>query len=225
VNRRGWIAAALVSLCLSGSFGCADAADTATPGREPVVGLPCDGCEAVFDGLPAQLESSARIAPRDEPGQPLRIEGTVRDANGRPAEGVIVYAYHTDDRGIYPAGESAKSPAARRHGRLRAWVKTGKEGRYRFDTIRPAGYPDTNIAQHVHMHVIEVGRCTYYIDDIHFEDDPRLTPAQKRQLDTGRGGRGGPGLAMPRREGDGWVVTRDIVLGAGIPGYPVAAPK
>lgn len=96
-------------------------------------------------------------------------------------------------------------------------MKTDEQGRYHFDTIRPAGYPDTNIPQHVHMHVIEVGRCTYYIDDIHFEDDPRLTPAQKRQLNAGRGG---SGLAMPRREDGGWVVTRDIVLGAGIPGYP-----
>ena len=209
-----WIAAVLAALCLPGALGCVDAADCA---REPIVGLPCEGCEAVFEGLSARLTSSARIAPEGEPGQALRIEGTVRDGDGRPAAGVIVYAYHTDDRGIYPADERMSGRAAHRHGRLRAWVKTDEEGRYHFETIRPAGYPDTDIPQHVHMHVIEVGRCTYYIDDILFEDDPRLTPAQRRQLTPGRGG---PGVAMPRREGDGWVVTRDIVLGARIPGYP-----
>ncbi|HWM93911.1 MAG TPA: hypothetical protein VN493_24350 [Thermoanaerobaculia bacterium] len=103
-----WIAAVLAILFLSASFGCADAAARA---REPVVGLPCEGCEAVFEALPSQLASSARIAPRDEPGEALRIEGTVRDGNGRPAPGVIVYAYHTDNRGIYPADERTRGLA------------------------------------------------------------------------------------------------------------------
>ena len=169
-------AAVLAALFLLGS--CAQP-EAATLAREPVVGLPCEGCEEVFEGLPATLASSARIAPPDEPGQPLRIEGTVRDRSGRPAAGVIVYAYHTDSRGIYP-----ERGAARPHGRLRGWAKTEAKGRYRFDTIRPAGYSDTDIPQHVHMHVIEVGRCTYYIDDILFEDDPRLTPEQKRQSES-----------------------------------------
>ena len=69
----------------------------------------------------------------------------------------------------------------------------------------------------MHLHIIEPGRCTYYIDDIVFTDDPRLTPAAR----AGFPGRGGSGVATPRREGEGaWVVERDIVLGAGIRGYP-----
>lgn len=95
---------------------------------------------------------------------------------------------------------------------------TDADGRYAFDTIRPAGYPGTDLPQHVHMHVLEVGRCTYYIDDILFEDDPRLTKAKRRQLTQGRGGNG---VATPKRDANGtWLVRRDIVLGAEIPGYP-----
>ena len=52
---------------------------------EPVVGLPCEGCEAVFAGLPAQLFPTARIAPAGEPGEPLRITGRAYDAAGRPS--------------------------------------------------------------------------------------------------------------------------------------------
>ena len=187
-------------------------------GSEPIVGLPCEGCEAVFEGLPADPPAIARIAPDGEPGEALRIEGTVFDRQGRTVAGVIVYAYHTDHRGIYPRGDRPKGEAAYRHGRLRGWAKTDGNGRYRFDTIRPAGYPNSGIPSHVHMHVIEVGRCAYYIDDLLFDDDPRLSQESRQRLS---GGRGGPGLAIPRKDGaGGWIVTRDIRLGEKIPGYP-----
>lgn len=199
------VAAILTSVTLACSAGAQEPAN-----REPIVGGPCEGCSNVFVGLPADLSSTARIAEEDESGEPMRIEGTVRDTAGSAVSGIIVYAYHTDDRGIYPDGET-------RHGRLRAWARTDSQGRYRFETIRPAGYPNVRVPAHVHMHVIEPDRCTYYIDDIHFADDDRLTEAQRRRM--GRG-RGGPGLVTPERGQDEvWRVTRDIVVGENIPGY------
>jgi protocatechuate 3,4-dioxygenase beta subunit len=199
---------ALASLCLGAS----------EPAHEPVVGLPCEGCEAVFQGMPLDIPSASRIAPAGEPGEPLRIEGTVRDLDGRPAAGIVVYAYHTNARGIYPRSPSPAGPEAARHGLLRGWAKTDAQGRYRFDTIRPGGYPDADVPQHVHMHVIEPGRCTYDIDEALFDDDPRLTKEMRRNLTPGRGG---SGITTPRREAGGrWVITRDIVLGEKIPGYP-----
>ncbi len=195
-------------LALAATFGTSAA-------REPVVGGPCEACADVFRGLPDALTSSGFIAPEREEGERMRIEGTVRDSEGRAVPGVIVYAYHTNAKGIYPS-DQARGDDASRHGRLRGWVKTDENGRYRFDTIRPAGYPDTDLPAHVHMHVIEPGRCTYIIDDIHFEDDPRLSVAHRRAAR----GRGGPGIATPRRGESGrWLVTRDIVLGEKIPDY------
>jgi protocatechuate 3,4-dioxygenase beta subunit len=182
----------------------------------PVVGGPCEGCEAVFQGLPTTLAAEARIAPPGEPGEPLRIEGTVRDADGRAVPGVIVYAYHTDARGLYPRPAAPVGPAADRHGRLRAFARSASDGAYAFDTIRPAAYPGGAVPQHVHLHVVEPGRCTYWIDDLVFDDDPLLGPTQRAEILRGRGGRG---LATPRREGDGWIARRDIVLGAGIDDY------
>lgn len=208
----------VAALVLLGS-GCAGAQDSSrTGGREPIVGKPCEGCEAIFEGLSEELSSTARIAPKDEPGEPMRIEGTVYDPEGQPAPGVIVYAYHTDAHGIYPKDERMKGKAAHRHGRLRAWAKTDEKGRYLFETIRPASYPDSTVPAHVHMHILEPGRCTYYIDDLRFSDDPFLTRQEREDKEDGRGG---SGLVEPRRNEEGErVVTRDIHLGQNVPGYP-----
>jgi len=206
--------AALLALSCSG-----DAPGRTAAGREPVVGLPCEGCEAVFVGLPEQLAWHSRIATPEEPGEALRLEGVVRDGRGRPVEGVIVYAYHTDASGIYPREDRLRGTEADRHGRLRGWVRTDAEGSYRFDTIRPACYPGTNPPpQHVHMHLIEPGRCTYYLGDVYFDDDPMLSEAIRRRCE---GDRGGSGLVMPIRDGDGvWIAQRDVELGKAVPGYP-----
>lgn len=184
--------------------------------RERVVGGPCEGCDAVFVGLPSAPGVEGRLAPQNEPGTPLVLEGTVRSAGGQPAAGIVIYAYQTDAAGIYPP-LTTMSGAAARHGRLRGWARTDAQGRYRFLTIRPGGYPNTDIPEHIHLHVIEPGRCTYYIDDVLFEDDPRLTPRQRAAHDRGRGG---SGIVRPSRDGNGrWLARRDVVLGAGIADY------
>lgn len=184
---------------------------------EPIVGLPCDGCEAVFDGRPDTIASRVRIAPPDEPGEALTLIGHVRDKTGRAQAGVIVYAYHTDHHGIYPQSTASAGEAARRHGRLRAWAQTNAQGEFRFDTIRPGSYPLRDTPEHIHMHVIEPGRFSYYIDDVVFTDDPKLTSAYIRDHDTGRGG---SGIASPQRWDGVWQVRRDITLGRRIPGHP-----
>lgn len=186
--------------------------------REPLVGGPCEGCEAVFEGRPARLPATARIAPAGEPGEPLAIRGVVTDAAGRPAAGVIVYAYQTDAQGRYPSTEEHRRTARHRHGMLRGFARTDAQGRYGFETIRPASYPGADAPpQHVHMHVVEPGRCHYYIDDLLFTDDPRLTPELRRRMDRGRGG---SGIATPVKDRSGaWSARRDIVLGANIAGH------
>lgn len=179
--------------------------------RVPVIGGPCEGCEAVFAGMPDALTSHARIAPEDEPGEPMVLRGTVYDADGDPAPGVIVYAYHTDAGGEYPPDDDY-SGHARRHGELRAWVRTDGSGRYRFDTIRPGSYPGGDSPAHVHMHVVEPGCCTYWIESVRFLDDPLIGDT----ADLPGRGRGGSGLVDPRREDGIWIAERDVRLRAGV---------
>lgn len=186
-----------------------------------IIGLPCEDCQVALVGLPAEPPTVARLTAPDDPGEPLQLSGIVRDADGRARAGVIVYAHQTDHRGVYPEDGVSGSVEVRRHGRLRGWARTDAAGRYRFETIRPAGYPDSGLPQHIHLNVIEPGCATYYIDDVMFEDDPRLTPKLRRKLDQGRGGHG---IVMPVRADGIWQAQRDIVLGARIPGYRACVP-
>src|SRR5688572_22284908 len=106
----------LFVLCLLAS-ACAFA-------NEPVVGLPCEGCEAVFEGAPDKPAVKARIAPVGEPGEPLVLTGLVTGSDGKPRAGVIVYAYQTDAGGIYPRPAKSLGRWPDRHGRLRGWALT-----------------------------------------------------------------------------------------------------
>ncbi len=199
---------------------CAASCAPPASARERVVGSPCEGCDAVFIGMPkvAGMKSEARIAPDGEPGAALRVDGLVSNAAGKPASGIVVYAYQTNTKGIYPHDERFKGTSAYRHGKLRGWARSDVSGRYTFTTIRPASYPDSDIPQHIHLHVLEPGRCTYWIDDLVFTDDTFLTAEQRAGHEHGRGG---IGTATPARDADGtWRVRRDIRLGAGIADYP-----
>ena len=194
-------------------------ASSSAHSREPVVGLPCEGCGAVFEGLPSSIPARSRIAPRGEPGQAMTVTGRVHGADGKPRPGVIVYAYQTDARGVYPPPATPRGRASDRHGALRGWARTDADGRYTFDTIRPASYPTRDVPAHIHLHVIEPACATYYIDDVLFTDDPLLTAAERRR----QPGRAGSGIATPTRSKGTWLVTRDIRLGRNIPGHPGCA--
>jgi len=167
----------------------------------------CEWCGATE--APEELSWQSRIAPEGEEGEPLVVTGTVYEADGEtPAAGVVIYAYHTDAEGIYRK-EGGETGNALRHGLLRGWVESDEDGRYRFDTIRPASYPDSSIAQHVHMSVLPPGGEETWINSVKFTDDPLLTPSERRQ----RPHRGGPGLVTPERDESGtWHAQRDIVL-------------
>lgn len=200
---------------------CADLPRLAKP--DPVIDR-CFDCDGPYEGMPEKITARSRIAPVDEPGEALVLTGRALDADGKPRSGVIVYAYHTNAGGIYPEPSPPRSTASNHHGKLRGWTKTDAAGRYTFETIRPAGYPNPSgdprrgEPQHIHMHVIEPGCATYFIDELLFTDDPRLTPELRERMSSGRGGNG---IVTPQRDGKGtWQVVRDIHLGEKIPGYP-----
>jgi protocatechuate 3,4-dioxygenase beta subunit len=145
---------------------------------------------------PASLSPRARIAPPGEPGAPLVIHGRVFAGDGRTAApDVTVFAYHTDARGHYDGPNGA--PHA---WRLRGWARTGHDGRFEFDTIRPGAYPSRAVAEHVHFTIDGPGLQRRWTPELNFQDD-RLVGAADRE--TSR--RAGPfGSVRP-------VTTRDGV--------------
>ncbi len=180
-----------------------------------VVGGGCDGCNLIYEGMPSTLFWETIIPDSKEPGEPLIITGTIYKKDGRtPAPGVILYVYHTDNKGNYSATLTQRE--GRRHGHLRGWMKTDDKGRYRFRTIRPASYPNRKIPAHIHPIIKEEGINEYYLDEYLFDDDPLLT-ADERSKQEKRGGLGIIKL-IKNQQGE-WIGQRNIVLGLNIPNY------
>jgi protocatechuate 3,4-dioxygenase beta subunit len=123
---------------------------------------------------PASVGSTARIAPESEPGTPLVIHGRVFLEDGRtPVAGATVFAYHTDQEGLY---DRAGTPA--HSWRLRGWAVTDAAGVFEFRTIRPGAYPGRRIPAHVHFTVFR-GDSRYSAGELRFEDDT-LVSANER---------------------------------------------
>lgn len=186
-----------------------------TPPKDKKVGDGCEACELMFEGMPTNLTWQTVVAPSEEPGERLELTGTIYKPDGKtPAPHVVLYVYQTDNKGLYSKGPS--QPRATRHGRLRGWMKTDAQGRYKFTTIRPASYPNSNIPQHIHPIIKEPGLSLYWIDEFLFEDDPMLTQQERAKQE----GRGGMGILKVAKNANGvWVGTRNIILGKNIPNY------
>lgn len=168
----------------------------------------CEGCEPTFQFAASSLTSDVDIA-RGERGEPLVLEGTVRQGDGRtPAPGIIIYLHQTNADGLYANG-SSDDEWSRRHGQLRGWAVTDRNGRYRFRTIKPAPYPDMTMPAHIHLMIGEPGRPPYYIDDVVFDGEFKVDAGYRARQEL----RGGSGIVRLSRDSDGRLIAvRDIVL-------------
>ncbi len=191
--------------------------------RDIRVGGQCEGCEAIYESpVPFdQLNETDTLPGFNEPGPKIEISGIIYQRDGKtPARDVILYVYHTDQRGIYPTKVGEKG-WEKRHGYIRGWVKTNEKGEYRFYTHVPASYPNTTIQKHIHPTIKEPGYGAYWIDEFLFEDDPLLAESEKNK----RQPRGSYGVLKTFTENGMLKARRDIILGLNIPGYPAPAGK
>ncbi|MBI2429020.1 MAG: intradiol ring-cleavage dioxygenase [Ignavibacteriales bacterium] len=125
-----------------------------------------------FAEMPAALSSTMTIGDQREEGKRMIVRGTVMKSDGKtPYASVILYAYHTNAKGIYPKRGNEKG-IRKRHGYLHGWLKTDSLGQYEIRSIRPEPYPSWDTPAHVHIVVKEPNGKMYYINDIVFSDDP-----------------------------------------------------
>jgi len=117
------------------------------------------------------------MVPTSEPGELLQVRGMVVNSRGQPVKNALIYAYHTSAKGWYSdkAAHIAGNSGDTRHARLFVYLKTDDAGHYSFRTIRPGGYPATDLPAHIHVHIDAAG-IQSYVTEIRFDDDPRLTP-------------------------------------------------
>ncbi|KQC00316.1 intradiol ring-cleavage dioxygenase [Pedobacter sp. Hv1] len=189
----------------------------ATQTNTKLVGGFCDGCELLYVGLPQQVNSVDTSAGWKEKGQKLLVTGIAYQLDGQtPAPNTIIYYWQTDNDGYYSPRPNLDKKALK-HGHIRGWVKTDKDGKYAIYTIRPATYPDRSEPAHIHIAIKEPQLNEYYIDELVFDDDPLLIPKRKK---TPFENRGGSGILRILLSGDLQIAEHNIILGLNIPNYP-----
>jgi protocatechuate 3,4-dioxygenase, beta subunit len=197
---------------------CAQGTNKPEKTSGPHVGGSCEGCEAIYESPVAfeKLSNLVWLPDWKEKGPKLAINGVVYKSDGKtPAPGVIIYVYHTDQKGIYPS-KGDETGWAKRHGYLRGWMKTNEKGEYKFFTLRPVPYPGRNFPAHIHVTIKEPGKNEYYIDEYVFDDDPLLTEIERKKVEN----RGGNGIIKLKEvEKDFFKSERNIYLGKNIPDY------
>jgi protocatechuate 3,4-dioxygenase beta subunit len=176
----------------------------------------CEGCEAVFEYGDRILSPVDTLIDFTRSGPKMKLTGTVYENDGNtPATGVILYIYHTDQKGVYPTRGDEKG-WARRHGYIRGWIKTDSTGRYSFYTLRPGTYPSRSEPAHVHIILLEPDGKYYWLHSYYFADDPLLSQEDRKVIAI----RGGGSRILDLKSEDGLLVGRkDIVLGLNVPGY------
>lgn len=125
------------------------------------------------------------IVTSTEPGTRIVVNGTVTDRSGQPLAGILVYFYHTSDKGWYSdtGVHIRKNEGDHRHSRLFGFVKTDAKGRFNIMTIRPNGYPGSDFAGHIHIQMWNKDG-TYLAGipgELQFTDDPRMTEQRRKR--------------------------------------------
>jgi protocatechuate 3,4-dioxygenase beta subunit len=134
----------------------------------------------------------------------MSISGVVYEPDGSPAQGVVLFLYHTDASGLYSRPNDPLNP------RLHGWVRTDRRGRYEFETVRPGPYPGTRVPAHTHVHAFGPNRPEWFIEEFRFSDDPFLSD-EERSLPKEKGAASSVVLLVAGPDGV-WHGTRDIHL-------------
>ena len=173
-----------------------------------LLGGRCEGCEAIFENKDKQLNAVDTLPEFDITAEKLKLTGTVYETDGKtPAEGVVLYIYHTNEAGIYPTRGDEEN-WAKRHGYLRGWIKTGNDGQYTFYTSKPGTYPSRTDPAHIHVTVLEPDGSYYWIHDFNFHDDPLLSDNERNRKTRG----GDSGIIKLKEENDLLIGERNITL-------------
>lgn len=198
------------------SLACSQPSGTSQTSTSRTVGGDCEDCEALLEYGHKPLTATDTLPDYHETGPKLVVQGIIYKKDGKtPAPDVILYIYHTDQKGIYPT-KGSETGWDKRHGYIRGWIKTDATGKYTFYTLKPAAYPNNKIPAHIHATLKEPGTNEYWIDEYLFEDDPYLTKEERSRQEK----RGGNGIISLSKGQNGLLVAhRDIILGLNIPGY------
>jgi protocatechuate 3,4-dioxygenase beta subunit len=128
---------------------------------------------------PKEVSSAVWLAPKDEPGEPTILSGTIYKQDGiTPDSGVTLFLYQTDAAGYYHRPEESVF-----HPRLFGWLITGNDGRYEIHTVKPA--PEIlapNEPAHIHVHIFGKGMKEHFLHEFWFQGDNHITADDKNKF-------------------------------------------
>jgi protocatechuate 3,4-dioxygenase, beta subunit len=155
----------------------------------------------------AEKNAAAKVtvATKSEPGERLIVTGKVTDAAGKPVTGASVYIYHTDNKGYY----SSETNDDNRNPRLRGYMRTDAQGRYEYETIKPAHYPNNRIPAHIH-YVVNAEGYRERVFEIVFTGDPYIN--DQIRADAAREESGFSIRPLERDKQGVWHCTQDVRL-------------
>jgi protocatechuate 3,4-dioxygenase beta subunit len=137
----------------------------------------------------------------DEAEVNLVLAGKILNAESRkPVEGVNIYAYHTNEAGIYEKKGDERG-AQKWHGYLHGWSQTDSRGNYEIRTLRPAPYPAGDIPAHIHIYLQLPSGEIFFINDMVFAGDINVNEAYSRSLENAHN---------PPKLDDGVIVLRAV---------------
>src|SRR4026208_2027688 len=110
-----------------------------------------------------------------EPRHKIRVICKGKKDAGKVIPGALVYLYQTDAKGWYAADAPhvQMNEGDMRHARLFGYVKTNEQGKFELHTVKPSGYPKSDLPAHIHVHVTADGYGAY-VNEFLFDDDERL---------------------------------------------------
>lgn len=123
-----------------------------------------------------------KIVTNKEPGTRITVNGLVVNKKGEPQKNVLIYFYHTSDKGWYSdtGVHILMNSGDMNHARLFGYLKTNDKGEFSFETIKPSGYPKSDLAAHIHIQFWNENQRTLVGNgELQFDDDPRMTPARR----------------------------------------------
>jgi protocatechuate 3,4-dioxygenase beta subunit len=131
----------------------------------------------------AQSSQVTIVTPK-EPGEPLVVTGRVVDDDGRPVKRAVMFVYQTSAKGWYSdrAAHFSAREGDRKHARLFGYLRTDADGHFELRTIRPTGYPDTDLPAHIHVEIERIDKDSgSFVTEVQFDDDPRLTAEWRKR--------------------------------------------
>jgi len=105
-------------------------------------------------------------------GQVIYVAGRVLSVAGEPLAGVAIEIWQANTHGRYTHPSDNNPAPLDPNFQGFARLVTDAQGRYRFKTIKPAGYPAGGFNRPPHIHVDVTGRTNRLVTQMYFAGEP-----------------------------------------------------